>query len=364
MDDKYQDGTWSVSPALGADGVTGAVTCTAAFELEEFTVTFDAGGDLDDPAAQIVKYGQKATKPTDPENEGYHVAAWMNGEDEWDFATEVTSDLDLVAQWAANTYTVKFDKNAEAATGTMADQLFTYDVAQNLTANAFERAGYTFFGWNTAANGSGTAYADKASVKNLASEQGAVATLYAQWTANTYTVKFDKNAEAATGTMADQLFTYDVAQNLTANAFERVGYTFLDWNTAANGSGTAYADKASVKNLASEQGAAVTLYAQWTDAIIYKITYDLKGGALADGETNPEVYTVESPDITLKNPTKAGYEFAGWTGTGIEGASKQVVILTGSTGDRSYVATWSDAVEYKITYNNIVDGDVNENPDN
>jgi uncharacterized repeat protein (TIGR02543 family) len=63
--------------------------------------------------------------------------------------------------------------------------------------------------------------------------------------------------------MIPQTHTYGVVQNLPANSFTRAGYAFTGWNTAANGSGTAYTDGESVSNLTSTQGASITLYAQW-----------------------------------------------------------------------------------------------------
>ena len=75
-------------------------------------------------------------------------------------------------------------------------------------------------------------------------------------------------------------------------------------------------------------------------AIEYKLTYNLAGGALAEGVSNPATYTVESDAITLKNPTREGYAFEGWTGTGLTEATTTVTIAKGSTGDRAYTATW------------------------
>lgn len=71
----------------------------------------------------------------------------------------------------------------------------------------------------------------------------------------------------------------------------------------------------------------------------WSIEYNLAGGTLPDGASNPTSYTYLDDDITLVNPERPGYDFAGWTGTGIEGASDTVVIAKGS-GDRSYTATW------------------------
>jgi len=87
----------------------------------------------------------------------------------------------------ANTYTIHFDANATDAAGTMADEAMTCGTAADLTANAFVRDGYTFAGWNTSADGTGTPYADAASVEDLTTTDGATVTLYAQWKANAVT---------------------------------------------------------------------------------------------------------------------------------------------------------------------------------
>jgi len=70
----------------------------------------------------------------------------------------------------------------------------------------------------------------------------------------------------------------------------------------------------------------------------YTITYDLAGGSVATA--NPTTYTIESAAITLNNPTREGYTFAGWTGTDLDAATTTVTIAHGSSGDRSYTATW------------------------
>ena len=73
--------------------------------------------------------------------------------------------------------------------------------------------------------------------------------------------------------------------------------------------------------------------------ITYTITYNLASGSVAT--ENPATYTIESAAITLNNPTREGYDFVGWTGTGLTDATTTVTIAHGSTGDRSYTATWT-----------------------
>ena len=120
------------------------------------TVTFALGYDGGTaPTAQSgLLYGiDKATKPTDPIRTGYTFKEWHLNDAVYDFNTVVTDNITLTAAWTANTYKLHFDGNG-ATGGSMSDQSFTYDVAQNLTANTFTRTGYKFAGWSdTSADG-------------------------------------------------------------------------------------------------------------------------------------------------------------------------------------------------------------------
>ena len=173
---------------------------------------------------------------------------------------------------APNTYTVHF--NANGGTSEMADQAFTYDVSQALTANAYiAPTGYTFAEWNTIVvpnnDNPGTPYTDGQSVSNLTAINGDVVTLYAQWTPITYTVRMYRNHDSNDETYTDQTFTYNVEQTLTANDFTPPSgdYTFAGWNTASDGTGTPYTNPQEVSNLAATQRAIVTLHAHWTQTV-------------------------------------------------------------------------------------------------
>ncbi|MGX8774763.1 MAG: InlB B-repeat-containing protein, partial [Bacillota bacterium] len=194
--------------------------------------------------------------------------------------------------------------------------------------DAFAKTGYTLEKWNTKADGSGESLdpAKQYAADNLEgagwddAEQTNV--LYAQWKANNYKVKFDKNDDAATGTMQDQTFTYDIEQTLTPNGFEKANYEFAGWTTNADGSGDSYTDEQAVKNLTSENNGEITLYAQWRLAHTLRVEaqnlskiYDatpLEGEAKVwlDGEL---VTDLEAAGITLtfSNPsslTNAGQQ--------------------------------------------------------
>lgn len=79
----------------------------------------------------------------------------------------------------------------------------------------------------------------------------------------------------------------------------------------------------------------------------YHIKYTLDGGTMSGA---PETYTENSADITLPQPTKAGYRFTGWTGTDLTAPTMEVTIPTGSKGDREYTANWEKIQYFTVSY--------------
>ena len=143
-------------------------------------------------------------------------------------------------------------------------------------------------------------------------------TVTAQWTVNQYTITFD-----TAGGSAIAPITQDYGTAITAPADPtRNGYTFVGWSPALP---------------AAMPAENMTVTAQWR-VNRYTITYDLDRGTADD---NPTGYTVETETFTLKNPTRPGYIFSGWSGTGLTGEDNlTVTIPKGSTGNRSYTAHW------------------------
>ena len=211
---------------------------------------------------------------------------------------------------------------------------------EKVTLKEPTKDGYTFDGWYESSNFSGTAVTSWKS-----GEKTEVVTLYAKWTANTYTAKFDANS-GSDDAPAEIQATYDVEFELPENTFTKIGYNFTGWNTKADGSGTGYEANAKAKNLTAEKGATVTLYAKW-EAIEYNITYKLDGGTNVDG--NSASYTIED-SITLKNPTKAGFTFEGWyTDNSFTEESKVTEIKKGSIGEMTLYAKWT-ANNYTVSF--------------
>ena len=145
---------------------------------------------------------------------------------------------------------------------------YYYDTLITLVAK--DIPGYTFRRWT-----------NKVTDKEISFNLVKKTTIGPEYLANKYTVVFDKN-KATSGTMKSYKATYDKAFVLSENKFKRVGYDYVGWNTAADGSGDSYADKEEVMNLATE--GTVTLYAQWkarTDTK-YKVIHEKMN---LDGET-------------------------------------------------------------------------------
>ena len=184
------------------------------------------------------------------------------------------------------TYTITYDGNGHTGGTVPVDPSSPYEYGATVTVldkGDLVRTGYTFAGWDTAADGSGTDHA----VGSTFTMGAADVTLYAKWATNTYTVTFNKNDTAATGTMTDQTIASGLSANLTACAFTKTGWTFAGWATTPSGT-VIYADGASYT-----MGVAnVILYAKWTPPTTYSLRdigpaggliFYVKEGVYSDG---------------------------------------------------------------------------------
>ena len=314
--------------------------CAAAVDFR-LRVLFEYNGATggNSAAEQYVSFGGAYTFPV-PVRAGYAFGGWYSGETR--LTDETGASLEpwasekggtVSAKWNANVNEVIFDANG--GEGTMPPQEIATDASAALSANTFTRAGYTFAGWAIEPNGEAV-FADGAAYA-MGTESSY--TLYAVWTANINEVIFDANG--GEGTMPPQEIATDERARLSSNAFTRAGYTFAGWAIEPGGEAV-YQNRAQY-TMGAE--ASYTLYAVWSPTK-YSIIYHLNGGEISG---NPAEYTIESESFTLKNPVRAGYAFAGWTGTGLGGAESTVTVERGSTGNRTYTATWT-ANENKIVF--------------
>ena len=162
-------------------------------------------------------------------------------------------------------------------------------------------------------------------------------TVTATFAPNTYKVKFDGNGttlhparggtgksesggyyatvDGATGANGVTNLSYATTYTLNANGFTRDGYTFVNWNHAANGSSTSRANKSTYSNLTATNGGVITLFAQWNP--YYHVKFDANGGTGTTENVNEgtdaglrwdKAYT-----LTDNGFTRPGYRFLGWS---------------------------------------------------
>lgn len=164
------------------------------------------------------------------------------------------------------------------------------------------------------------------------------------------TVNFMRNYSSSDTTKSSEAYTYGKeSQKFSDRGYSRTGYTLLGWAESQAATKETYSVNCGVaSSWIDAHYPSINLYAVWSKNT-YNITYNLNGGTVSG---NPETYQVDTADITLKNPSRTGYTFIGWSGTGITGTSKEVKIPKGSTESRSYTANW------KINqYDIIIKGD-------
>ena len=255
-----------------------------------------------------------ATMSAEPGSEGNSLN-YNNPVPIWrqDNASPLNNGFPILAWQTGAVGTVSYDLNNGTGTPPATQTLLLGSVITLNTGTGFNRIGYTFADWNSQADGSGIPYQGSMSIIDETS-----LTLYAQWTANTYTITFDLDGGA--GTPTTQTVTYGQVYG-TLLTPTKTGYTFDGWFTEIDGGGTQITST-TIVNITAAQ----TLYAKWT-AKTYTVTFDPDGGAVSP--TSATV-TYDSTYGELPIPTKTGYNFLGWF-TAINGGGTQVLEITNVT---------------------------------
>ena len=212
----------------------------------------------------------------------------------FDFDSSGTKNYHLYCIWTPKVYTVSF--NAGGGIGAPENQSKTHGTDLTLSSTVPTWTGHTFSSWNTSPDGTGTSFSpgDTFTID-------ADTVLYAIWTADTYTVSY--NANGGSGAPATQTKNYGEPLNLSSTVPSRTNYDFVEWNTAADGTGTSYQPEDEYT-----ANAALTLYAIWV-ATVYTVTYDANGHGTA-----PAAQT-KSPggNVTVASAISAtGCSFVAW----------------------------------------------------
>ncbi len=238
----------------------------------------------------------------------------------------------LDAVWSDSYYTINFDANG--GTGTMKSIKMLPDEYKRLKYNSFTKEGYTFKNWNTASDGTGTSYLNAQQIKPTTDM-----TLYAQWEQNKIKITFNPND--GTVRTSTQTIAESVPTKLNANIYTRIGYTFKNWNTASDGTGTSYTDEQTVTLKEN-----TSLYAQWT-INTYTLTYNSNSGT---GTMPNQTFTYNKSDnLNDIKFTKDGYVFKEWNtkpdGTGTSYINKQSIAIV---EDTTLYAIWLEGPAYTI----------------
>jgi uncharacterized repeat protein (TIGR02543 family) len=261
------------------------------------------------------------------------------------------SNMTMYAKWASNPYTLTYNSNL--GSGSPTAETRNAGSTANLSSTAPTRTGYTFNGWNTAQNGSGSSYNSSASYVMPTTNS----TLYAQWTANSNAVSY--NANNGSGAPSGGTFSFGSTVTVSNTTPTRTGYTFLGWNTLADGTGTNY----SAADTFAMPNGSVTLYARWS--ILQKsVTYDANGGSGVDASASYNYGATVT--VSTAQVSRSGYSFIGWNtmadGSGTTNAAGTTFTMPAS--NVTFYAIWSINA-YTVYYNmNGGTGSVNPQPGN
>jgi uncharacterized repeat protein (TIGR02543 family) len=307
-------------------------------------VTSVAGGNGAITCDSPVIFGASANCTILP-NAGFHLATFTdNGVDKHASVvdnnysiTKVTAYHSVSGSFAQG-YAVTYIGNGNNS-GTVPTDAAAYPFGATVTVSgntgSLTRTGYTFAGWNTAADGSGTSYAASATFTIAGNT-----TLYAKWTINNYTVSFTSNGGSA---VTSQSVTY----NTTATAPTvptRAGYTFAGWYTDA-GLSAAFAFTTVITG-------DTTLFAKWT-INNYTVSFTSNGGSAVTSQSVTYNTAANAPTA----PTRSGHTFAGWYSDA--GLSAAFAFTTVIAGDTTLYAKWisptvADALKALQAYSGIV----------
>ena len=322
--------------------LTNNVTVYAHWIGNGYTVRFTGngatGGNTPDQAFQY-NIGQNLHR-NGFTRDGYTFTGWKRadnqqayGDGQWvnNLTTQPNGIVTMVAQWSANEAHIRYNPNPPAGKTAGGQGTPNWDGHTGDTpaigGNGWTIDGYTFAGWTTSPDGSGTKYAPGARWT-----ANGTLTLYAQWTPGEAGLTYDGNG--ATGGKTDpQNGVTDQKVNVRQNGFTRDGYTFVRWDTQADCRGKAVnpGDKWTL------QGSS-TLYACWTGNM-QPLTYHGNGAtggntAAQSGKTGDELTT------NANGFTRDGYTFVEWNtkadgtgghyGKGTNGVAKWTMLPAGN----------------------------------
>lgn len=259
----------------------------------------------------------------------------------------IKGDITLYAQWIQQ-LSITFNANGTGVTGLPSTITVDYNAATAIPSSAPTRTNFTFKGWNTAANGSGTSYTAGQSIAHLTTNLP----LYAQWEA--YPV-VTYNANSGTGAPSADTVAPGV-YNIKTGTPTRTGYVFGGWtptqNSTANG---LYSYNATISGSQRSMNVTsnVTLWALWNPVVTYSAGTAPAGAK--DTITNMPSTTTYTVDyngthtvLTTPIPTVTGYTFGGWAKS--TAATTKVTSLTNVTAPVTLIPIWTEKSGYTVQF--------------
>lgn len=226
------------------------------------------------------------------------------------FNGNYAGNVTATAQWTGNTYQVQYNSNG--GSGSMNNSTHTYGTPSALLENTFTRANFTFIGWNTSPDGTGTTYSNKQLVSTLATS--GIFQLYAQWGEATYTVVFNMNGGTSTsGNFNNMTCIRGTSYTIPTGTIVKDGYTFKGWSTSSSATSATYTSGQSFQDIGNA-GSTVILYAVWNAKSI-KIKYNINNGVATTSTTvtyNASL-TTNTFSTLPSSWVKEGYSAEGWS---------------------------------------------------
>ena len=309
------------------------------------TITFNGNGATGGTMAPQVGGGLSVLRANAFTKTGYTFSGWavtVSGST-YNYADRAayafSTDATLTAQWVAvgTSYTVTFYSNGADGGGTLSQ---TSSTATPLNYNGFSYTGKSFLGWTTTYGSSTVVYQDGQIYPFTSSTS-----LYAIWVAQS-SQKVMYNSNGGTGSMTDQ--TASLSTQISSNTFARTNFQFLNWNTAANGTGVTYQS-----NYMYSFASTITLYAQWAQNIT--VSYDTNTATSGTAPASFSSYA-NAPGVQVAynsgNMAKTGYILTGWNTQRNGGLTTGVALAQTNvnfTANTTLYAQWAPAT-YTIIY--------------
>ncbi len=315
-----------------------AYTITPDQDCFIYRINWDgAGGEIPEGFPEYLNQNDRldlSTLPR-PTRDYYDFAGWLvNGvtytgdETSVDLNLQNDPSITVTTLWTPKNYPITYNLDGGSATN-----IVSYNIeSDEIVINNPTRLGYSFRGW------SGTELVgDNNKNVTIPVNSHGERSYTANWDTIPYSLSYALNGGSASNPTSYNVET----ETFTLTNPTRTAYDFVGWS----GTGLTGNTNTTVSVTTGSYGNR-SYTANWNPTN-YSISYNLNGGSAS----NATSYNIESGAITLNNPTRAHYTFAGWSGTGLTGtANMSVTIPAGSTGARSYTANWTP-FNYTITYN-------------